>query len=107
MDRGSAALSADLDLLPCGRRWRPQTRSCLLRCSVQRAPDEAASRSWRAPEPTDLRFRLDRVSLRYRLRAGFRRRSDGDDPLQELLVLPGHADLRLPDDGVRAQTGDR
>jgi hypothetical protein len=28
-------------------------------------------------------------------------------PYKNYWVLPGHADLRLPDDGVRAQTGDR
>ena len=54
-------------------------------------------------EPADPRLRLDRVPLRHRLRAGFRRRPDGDDSVHELLVLPGDADLRRADDAVRAQ----
>ena len=41
------------------------------------------------------------------VRPGFRRRPDGDDPLHQLLVLPGDADLRLPDDGVRLQAHGR
>ena len=37
----------------------------------------------------------------------FGSRPDGDDPLHQLLVLPGDADQRLPDHGVRLQADGR
>ena len=37
MDRGSSALSVDLDLVSCRRGRRAQARSCRLRRAVQRA----------------------------------------------------------------------
>ncbi|RDV03336.1 TRAP transporter large permease [Undibacter mobilis] len=107
MDRRGPALSPDLDFVSGRRKLRAAPRARRLRRLVQCPAERPAPRIGHGAESSRVRLRLDRIPLRHNLRAGLRLRPDGDDSLHQLLVLPGNANLRLPDHAVLDQGHDR